>query len=609
MNHLRLLLAALVFSLNVAAAEWQSTPIDTSSPRATLQSFLAMTDEYGRRYIDYRDSPSQATQNALLYTQTKSLRFLDLSKVPPATREDVGFSSFLLLWEVLARTELPDLEAVPGAATGEQELPYQWRLPQTEIIIERVNDDAGAGEYRFSSETVSRAEEFFETVRYAPLLLELPTDDLYRTEQLITGWWIPYAWIDGLPQWANKAILGQVTWKWLLLFLVLALAALASRLAYAWSTKRTLVGAVDSCMRHLLTPALIILFAWLLTFVSQEQINVTGSAAPFSNYIAEIASSVALVWAVWITADWIALGIIETPRIDEQSLEAHLIRLVARLVGIVATLVLFFQVMNQLGVPVYGIVAGAGVGGVAIALAAQNTLENFMGTLNLFADHPVKIGDLCRYDDDTAQGWQPVGRIESIGLRSTKIRRLDRTLVTIPNAEFAQRHIVNFDAFDRMLMNQKLGLRYETSDEQLRFILAQIRRLLHAHPRSLHTSAEPIRVRFVAYGDYSLDIVIRVYIKARSYDDFLGIQEDILLRIKSLVESGGSGFAFPSRTLYLAEDSGLDTENAEYAGGQVQGWRDSDQLPFPDFSTEAVREINDTLDYPPRGAQTNKLRD
>lgn len=91
-KQLGLLLVAVALSLHVAAAEWQSTPIDTSSPRATLQSFLAMTDEYGRRYIDYRDSPSQATQNALLYTQTKSLRLLDLSLIeinPEAVRTRV----------------------------------------------------------------------------------------------------------------------------------------------------------------------------------------------------------------------------------------------------------------------------------------------------------------------------------------------------------------------------------------------------------------------------------------------------------------------------------------------------------------------------------------
>ena len=603
MNRVGLLLVILALSLNVTAAEWQSAPIDTSSPRATVESFLAMTDEAGQRYIDYRNVPSKKTQNALLYSQRKSLRLLDLSEVPPATREDVGFASFLLLWEILSRLDLPDLEDIPGAIDSAQSLPNHWRLPGTEIVIKRVSDDEGVGDYRFSSGTVSRAQEFFDMVRYQPLLRELPADDLYRTEQLIAGWWIPYTWVEGLPQWANYSILGQVIWKWLLLFAVLALAVLGSKLAYSWSTKEPLVGAVSSCIRHLVTPLVLFLFAMFLTFVSQQQINVTGSAAPFSNFLAEIASGVALVWAVWIAADWIALGIIEAPSIDEQSLEAHLIRLAAKLVGIVATLVLVFQIMNQLGVPVYGIVAGAGVGGVAIALAAQNTLENFMGTLNLFADHPVKIGDMCRYDNDSEPGWRPVGRIESIGLRSTKIRRLDRTLVTIPNAEFAQRHIVNFDVCDRMLMNQKIGLRYETSDDQLRFILAETRKLLHAHPKSLHTRAEPIRVRFMAYGDYSLDVGIRVYLKARGYDDFAAIQEDILLRIKSVVESGGSGFAFPSRTIYMAEDSGTNAKNAAYAQDQVQAWRDSDQLPFPDYSAEALREISGTLDYPPKGAQ------
>jgi MscS family membrane protein len=113
-------------------------------------------------------------------------------------------------------------------------------------------------------------------------------------------------------------------------------------------------------------------------------------------------------------------------------LDAHLIRLAARFVGIIAALALIFRVAYQVGVPVYGLVAGAGVGGLAVALAAKSTLENFMGALNLFADRPVRIGDLCRYDDDSSVGWRSVGKVKSIGLRSTKIRRHDRSLITIP---------------------------------------------------------------------------------------------------------------------------------------------------------------------------------
>jgi len=235
-------------------------------------------------------------------------------------------------------------------------------------------------------------------------------------------------------------------------------------------------------------------------------------------------------------------------------------------------------------------------------LAARSTLENFLGALNLFADRPVRVGDLCRYDEDHAAGWRPVGRVESIGLRSTKIRHLDRTLITIPNAEFAQRHIVNLSVCDRMLLTATLGLRYETTDDQLRFLLAELRELLHAHPTTIHTADDPVRVRFVGFGDFSLNVAIRAYIKASNRNEFLAIQEDILLRVMRLVKQAGTGFAFPSRTLYQTRDGGLDSERQQAAEKQVREWASAHTLPFPEFAEDHRKRITDTLDYPPEGS-------
>jgi len=305
---------------------------------------------------------------------------------------------------------------------------------------------------------------------------------------------------------------------------------------------------------------------------------------------------------VWLITNQVAEVIIDSPRVREKSLDASLLRLASRTVGVVATLVLIFQIMNKLGVPVAGLITGAGVGGVALALAAKSTLENFMGALNLFADRPVRVGDLCRYDEDSAPGWRPVGRVKSVGLRSTQIRRFDRTVITIPNADFAQRNIVNLSAADRFLLTTELGLRYETTDDQMRFLLAALRELLHAHPETLHTVDDPIRVRFVGFGDYSLNVAIRAYIKTRHYNEFLAIQEDILLRIMSVVEDAGTGFAFPSSTLYLGRDGGLDAEKQKAAEKQVRQWGSAQTLPFPDFTEDYRRKITDTLDYPPEGS-------
>lgn len=578
-------------------------PINTSSPRATFESYQSVTEEAARLYTEYHDAPSPATQEAFLRIEDKAIRLLDLSQVPPAVRTEVGFATFLLLWEVIARMELPDIEEIPDATGDKVDEPLRfWQLPGSEITIAEVKEGTQSGEYLFSPDTVKRAQDFYELARELPYLRPVPTENLSRTEQLITGWMIPLAWSEALPDWANTAVMGQVLWKWAAILVLLGIAVCMVILIFRWVRRKPWDGSWSSTLRHLSTPVLILLLSPILRSLARDQINVSGSAAHMPDYLIEVAQGVALVWVVWLIANWIGAVIIASPRIDARSLEANLIRLAARFIGILATLVLAFRLVNDLGVPVYGLVAGAGVGGVAIALAAKNTLENFMGTLNLFADRPLGIGDLCRYDEDSTSEWRPVGRVESIGLRSTKIRRFDRTLVTIPNADFAQRHIVNLSKCDRMLLNTKLGLRYETSDDQLRFLLAELRELLHAHPKTIHTFDDPIRVRFVEYGDYSLNVAIRVYFRTTDYSEFLAIQEDILLRIMKVVGKAGTGFAFPSRTLYLGRDGGLDKEQQEDAEKQVREWAAAHTLPFPDIPEDQRRKITDTLDYPPEGS-------
>lgn len=262
------------------------------------------------------------------------------------------------------------------------------------------------------------------------------------------------------------------------------------------------------------------------------------------------------------------------------------------MIGTGGIVVILFTGGSEVGFPLYGLIAGLGVGGLAVALAAQNTIENFIGSLNLYADRPVRVGDFCRYGED-------VGTVEEIGLRSTRIRGIDRTVTTVPNADFSKMKIVNYTRRDQLLMRATLGLRYETSDEQLRFVSTKLREVLFAHPR---VSDEPARVRFVGFGDFSLNLEVFAYVKTTDYNEFLAIQEDVLFRIKKVVREAGTGFAFPSRTIYQPKDGGLDEALTEAAEGEVAAWRAARDLPFPFFGTQRVEKIRDTLDYPPNGS-------
>jgi MscS family membrane protein len=144
-----------------------------------------------------------------------------------------------------------------------------------------------------------------------------------------------------------------------------------------------------------------------------------------------------------------------------------------------------------------------------------------------------------------------------------------------------------------------IGLRYETSDDQLRYVLAMIREMFYGHPR---IDSDTVRVRFVAYGPSSLDIEFRVYAKTREWNDFYAIQEDVLLRISAIVKQAGTGFAFPSHTVYVAKDDGLDADLEETAKREVAQWRSTGQLPFPRFAAAKLKGLEGKLDYPPRGS-------
>ena len=246
----------------------------------------------------------------------------------------------------------------------------------------------------------------------------------------------------------------------------------------------------------------------------------------------------------------------------------------------------------ELGVPIVPLVASLGVGGIAVAVAARPTLENLIGGIILYTDRPERVGDFCSFGDN-------MGTVEQIGVRSTQIRALDRTVVTVPNATFADMEIINWARCDTMLIQATIGLRYETRFEQLRYVLAMLREMCLAHPKIENNT---VRIRFVGWGSASLDIDIRIYALTRDWNEFFAIKEDVMLRVGEIVEQSGSSFAFPSQTLYLGRDNGLDEERSDQAIRQVQSWRNAGELPFPNMARSHREQLADTLDYPPHGS-------
>ncbi len=586
--------AAGVEGAGAPAGRHPLAPLDTSSPRATLASFLGVVPEFEESVTAYRAAPSRDTAVQLLRVRDRAARVMDLSALPPAAVRQRGGQALYLLWEVLARLELPPLEDVPDATAFTPDTHRdRWTIPGTEITIARIATGPRAGEFLFSAETVARIEEFYSAVEHLPFLRPMPLGSPRLMALETTGWWIPRGLVAALPAWSRRPVLDTAMWK-LVAALLLTLLCVVAVLLLRRSTRSRGQDVSPSVayLRRLVVPLVVFLLALWLRFFIGFQINLQGDAAEVLEDTLAIARYLSAAWGAYLAAMLVAEWIISSPRIPNESLDANLLRLGAGVVGLVAAAVLIAHGASELGVPVFGIVAGLGIGGLAVALAAQSTLGNLLGTLNLFADRPVRVGDVCQYGDK-------MGVIESIGLRSTRIRGPDRTLTTIPNAELAQMAIINLSQRDRMLFLKRLDLRDETTPDQLRLVLIRLREMLLAHPR---VGDDEVRVRFVELASASIQIEIRAYVTTRNWDEFLGIQEDLLLRIVDLVVEAGTGLASPSQTIYLARDRGPTPADAAKASAAIEALRAQQALPFPEFSPERRAALRGTLDFPPTGS-------
>ena len=564
----------------------------TDSPRQTLQSWLEGTHNLEAGYERYRQQRTHANFLSLSSKTRSLMNLLDLSELPAALRSETGNEATYALVDILARVELPAMSDVPDWAPYDESAPDIWRLAGTAITIERKDGGARAGEFLFNARTVTAAPDNYQRIRLLPLLRPSSVASWTELARQVTGPMIPAAVVNALPDAFKINKLDTPVWKIFISIVALGLTALMFAFIHRRIGRQRSESQVVTLSRRMLIPLTGIALAWLLWIFLQVEVNIAGSFAKIVDSTLRIFRHVALSWLLWltmlVTAEWVILS----PRIPDESLNASLLRLAARVLGIIGIVLILAYSAQGLGVPVLGVMAGLGFGGLAVALAVRPTLENLMGGVILFLDQPVLVGDYCSFGDH-------IGTIESIGIRSTKIRALDRTLITIPNAIFADMELINWARCDKMLILATLGLRYETEPDQLRMVLAKLREMLYSHPK---IDRSTVRVRLIGFAASSLDVEVRVYALTRELNELHAIREDVFLRVIEIVSESGSGFAFPSQTLYIGQDSGLDQELSEAAKEQVASWRRSGTLPFPESAADRINHLAGTLDYPPHGS-------
>ncbi|MEO8601698.1 MAG: mechanosensitive ion channel domain-containing protein [bacterium] len=442
-----------------------------------------------------------------------------------------------------------------------------------QLLLQRVQRD-GAKRWLFASDSIAAAVKVYDDLGYG------------RWTELLPAPLLQYQ------------LLHVQLWQWIALLLVVVIAypvawlvVRVARWILAPLTRRTRTAIDDNMLVAAAGPARLLIGVALFS-AARLPLGLTAAADTVLGRVEYFLVVVAVTWLALRTLDVLAEVLRGVLVRRGQGEVMNLVPPGRRTAQLCLIVLASIAMLDGLGFNITALLAGLGVGGLAIALAAQKSIENLLGGISLFADRPVRVGDFCRFGGT-------VGTIEDIGLRSTRVRTLERCVVSVPNAEFANLQLENFSLRDKFWYHPTIGLRYETTPDQLRYILVEVRRMLYAHEK---VDPSPARIRFTGFGASSLDLEVFAYVLAANYDEYLEVAEDLNLRIMDLINAAGSSFAFPSRTLYVESGAGLDGERAARAERQVAQWRERSSLYLPRFPAEKISELHGSLRYPPPGA-------
>jgi MscS family membrane protein len=495
--------------------------IAPDSPRASLTDFNRLT-----RAGDY----------------PKAARYLDLSEVDQSD----GPLLAKHLREVLDRHLWIDVDRLSpephgngddGLAPDREELgnvPGAAGKPEPVVIVRRV-DRVGA-RWVFSASTVAQIDAWYEHLENRWLIEHLPKWALlFGPHEL--RWW----------QWLALGPLLIASW----------LVGFAITRASRFVIRRVMHEHSAETARKLRGPATL---AWMIA-ISYAALPWLGLYEPADAYVRRGLSAallVALFWALWKAVE-LSQHTWSTSHWAKNSLTAaSLLMLAARMGKFAVAAFAFVAVLAELGYPVTSIITGLGIGGVALALAAQKTVENLFGAFSLAVDQPFREGDVIQVDSIS-------GTVESIGLRSTRIRTADQTLISIPNGKLAEMRVETISARRQIRFYCVLGLAYSTSQHMTR-LLSGIESAVRAAPE---TVKEGLSVRFIGLTDSAMNVEVAVMIATSDFSKFSEIRQSLLLQMVEAVERAGGALARPVRRVELVDHTSSALDEGTANAGQL----------------------------------------
>ncbi len=526
---------------------------DTSSPRDTLKSFIDGCNEIYRIIHSAKHFDRYAPEHAVI--AQRILDCIDTSELPAFARQRRAAEVAVCLKEILDREELPRWEEIPDvedieAAGGFEKLSH-WRIPGTRITITRVDEGPRRHEYLFSPGTVDRAVEYFKQIESKAYREEGDgpevSEDFYRWYMSTPGHPALADVVERLPESIRFGrTLGLANWKWpgilVMLLIAITLIVTAYRLQAFFTVRWRKKGLIRYWL-SLLFPVAAMLTPLAFMYVAERYLTVRGMPLYLINFSAITTTMLAAVVVVFATTTRIAESIIASPRVNPHGLNAQLIRIVSKLTSLVAVVAVFLVGGQYLGIPVTTLLASAGIGGLAIAFGAQDSLRALFGTLMLMGDKPFRVGERIIFDKYD-------GVVEDIGLRSTKIRLLTGHQVTVPNGNLAQSDIENVGRRPHIRKIADIHIPLDTSREKIEQAVAIIRNALEDHEGM--DPEFPPRVFFTDFMPTAFNIRVIYWYTPPNYWDFLAFSERVNLEIFRAFEEQGIQFSLPFKVTHTS---------------------------------------------------------
>jgi MscS family membrane protein len=519
---------------------------DTSSPRATLKGFMDVMDERyasmgpnsvfqtylrsGRLYPEQFDI--KETLAMIQRDRAMSAKFLDLSDIPEAIAEQSAWRITLQLIEIFKHIPMPSLDEMPDAIAMQGQPFKRWTVPGTEIRIGLIESGPRAGQYLFTKETVAQIPIFFERIRKVRYPEGAPEFMFDKVFNLPTGlatylaYVVPPRWFISIPPELTRTIFGEPIWRWV------ALIVLFSFVSWLlWTTIRLARrglnrhGVIAVAWRILPAVALVLLVP-NLCFILGDVLRVTPHLFGRVTLTLWGLFYLALTWVVWGLGEMIAEWIIGLERIQTDSTDSQLVRLTARLISMGFGVAILIEGANRIGLPSYSIIAGLGVGGLAVALAGQQALGNLLGSLIIMFEKPFRLGH-------TIKTGSIEGTVENIGFRTAKLRTLDGALMIAPSSELIRHAIENTSLRDSWRIKKTLYFRLESPIDDVSGFKDDALSLLVADHDVLDLNR---RVSLVDIGPHGYEVLIDFVLGTSDYDKQLIACDRILSGLAVLAE-------------------------------------------------------------------------